>query len=179
MLEDPSWYNIGNWATMGTFVSFNGALNPAEPLSLEHWADSAATALTVVGGLKVSGSGKIVAKGVGDTVAQTVESTRVGRWMSKDEYNKMIETGRVQEGGGGQTYAAFSKDAFQKQAASDAIYVEFNVPASTYVVTNSELGWIKFVSPTSLEGRLAARKGIEIPSLPEAKDITLIGGKNE
>lgn len=97
--------------------------------------------------------------------------------MSMDEYNKMVKTGMVQEGGGGQTYAAFSKDAFMKQAGKDAVYVEFDVPSNSYVVTNKDLGWTRFKSPLSPEGKLAAKKGTEVPQIPSATNIQLIGGK--
>ncbi|MCT4545176.1 MAG: DUF6531 domain-containing protein [Vallitalea sp.] len=103
--------------------------------------------------------------------------TRVGRWMSTDEYNKMVKTGMVQEGGGGQTYAAFKKEGFMKQAANDAVYVEFDVPTSSFKITNPDLGWVRFKSPLSVEGKLAIRKGLPVPQLPKAENITLIGGK--
>ena len=41
MLEDPSLYNIGNWLTCGSFDTIKGAIAPEQPLSLQHWIDSA------------------------------------------------------------------------------------------------------------------------------------------
>ena len=131
-------------------------------------------------GVKVFSKGSKVLrfhnKGTSEAIANE-RMTRVGRWMNVDEYNKMMKTGMVQEGGGGQTYAAFTKDGFMKQAASDAVYVEFDVPTSSFKVTNPDSGWIRFKSPLSVEGKLAGKKGLPIPQFPKAENIKLIGGK--
>lgn len=52
MWEDPSLYNILNWATSGLLDTVKGTFAPEEPLSLQHWLDSASLALIVVGGYK-------------------------------------------------------------------------------------------------------------------------------
>lgn len=52
MMDDPSVYNIGNWITMGGLETAKGAVKPEEPLSAQHWLDSAATAVGVVGVVK-------------------------------------------------------------------------------------------------------------------------------
>lgn len=49
MLNDPSLYNIANWATAGLVDTVKGAVAPEKPLSAEHWIDSAATASLIVG----------------------------------------------------------------------------------------------------------------------------------
>lgn len=49
MLDDPSLYNIANWASSGYVGLVKGALHPDEPLSAQHWIDSAALALSLVG----------------------------------------------------------------------------------------------------------------------------------
>jgi hypothetical protein len=43
---------------------------------------------------------------------------RVGRWMSRAEYNAMLATGTVQEGAGGNAYVAFPADpaSYRSQA---------------------------------------------------------------
>ncbi len=99
---------------------------------------------------------------------------RVGRWMSELEYQKMIETGMVQPGGGGITYAAYTPEGYMSQAAVDSLYVEFEVPSTSFRETNKELGWVRFLSPDSPEGRLAAMKGLPIPQLPEAQNISVV-----
>ncbi|MBR5157192.1 MAG: hypothetical protein IKW59_05430 [Clostridia bacterium] len=67
MLENPSVYNVGNWLTMGLLDTAKGAINPDEPLSLEHWLNSAELAGMVVGGYefgKNSGVNSITTKNV-------------------------------------------------------------------------------------------------------------------
>lgn len=64
-------------------------------------------------------------------------------------------------------------DAFGKQAKNGAIYVEFDVPEKTLVPTNE--GWAKIVGTDSIEGRLAKRKGLEVPEMPTAQNIAIKG----
>lgn len=98
-------------------------------------------------------------------------TTRVGRWMSEAEYRAMLNSGRVQESYSGTTHVANPADAtaFINQAKPGAYYVEFNVPGASLKVTNE--GWAKVIGPNSLEGRLAARKGLPIPEMPPATYI--------
>jgi hypothetical protein len=114
-----------------------------------------------------------VAGGLAGALAETAvkETTRVGRWMSRTEYDAMIGSGRVQESFSGTTHVASPADAsaFINQAASGSLYVEFNVPTLSLKATNE--GWSKVLGPNSLEGRLAARKGLPIPQMPPATDI--------
>ena len=49
-----SFYDFGNWVTLGAFDTVKGAFAPKKPLSLQHWVDSVATvamAAPVVGGI--------------------------------------------------------------------------------------------------------------------------------
>jgi len=50
MMEDPSFFNIANWITMGLAESVRGTVDPNEPLSPEHWLSSLALAAAVYGG---------------------------------------------------------------------------------------------------------------------------------
>ncbi len=47
MLAEPSFYTIGNWATLGFFDLVHDTFQPDEPLSLEHWLNSLALASTI------------------------------------------------------------------------------------------------------------------------------------
>jgi hypothetical protein len=47
--------------------------------------------------------------------------------------------------------------------------VEFDVPSSSLKATQE--GWAKILSPSTLEGRLAAQKGLPVPQLPPATNI--------
>jgi hypothetical protein len=98
-------------------------------------------------------------------------NSRVGRWMSPAELAKMQETGRVQESFSGTTYVAFPSKptAFGSQAKPGSVYVEFDISLSS--LRQTKQGWAGIKGPQSLDGRLAAKKGWDIPQMPEAKNI--------
>ncbi|HGP1581456.1 TPA: RHS repeat-associated core domain-containing protein, partial [Salmonella enterica] len=97
----------------------------------------------------------------------------VGRWMGPAEYQQMLDTGTVVQSSTGTTHVAYPADidAFGKQAKNGAMYVEFDVPEKSLVPTNE--GWAKIVGPDSIEGRLAKRKGLPVPEMPTAENITV------
>ncbi|EHC7841562.1 type IV secretion protein Rhs [Salmonella enterica subsp. enterica serovar Typhimurium] len=101
----------------------------------------------------------------------------VGRWMGPAEYQQMLDTGTVVQSSTGTTHVAYPADidAFGKQAKNGAMYVEFDVPEKSLVPTNE--GWAKIVGPDSIEGRLAKRKGLPVPEMPTAENITVRGEK--
>ena len=105
-------------------------------------------------------------------VANARALTRVGRWMSSSEHEAMVETGMVQEGGGGTTYVAHPADSttYGRQAARGTRYVEFDVPHDS-VVPAGKTGWAQVPGPDSLYGRLAAMRGLPIPQFPRAVNI--------
>jgi RHS repeat-associated protein len=98
--------------------------------------------------------------------------TRVGRWMSSVEHEAMIETGMVQEGGGGTTYVAYPADpaAYGYQAARGTRYLEFDVPPDS-LTPAGKAGWAQIPGPDSLYGRLAAMRGLPIPQFPPAINL--------
>lgn len=102
---------------------------------------------------------------------------RVGRWMSSDEFAEMQQTGVVQESYTGTTYVAFpaNPEAFMNQAKPGAVYIEFDVPASS--IRKTKEGWAAIKGPKSLDGRLAAKKGLPMPEMPPATNITHIATK--
>ncbi|MCF3124860.1 RHS repeat protein, partial [Streptomyces arenae] len=108
------------------------------------------------------------------------EWTRVGRWMSDDEYNKMVSEGRVQPGAGDRSYVANPPDssAYGRQAAPGTSYVEYDVPLSS-LRPGGEPGWSQIEGPNSLRGRMAARKGLPLPEFPEVRNIEKIMTKEE
>ncbi|RKG65420.1 hypothetical protein D7V80_23335 [Corallococcus sp. CA054B] len=97
---------------------------------------------------------------------------RVSRWMSEVEYKAMQATGKVQQSFTGTTHVAYpaKPEAFMSQAKPGAFYVEFDVPMST--VKPTQQAWAKIVGPQSLEGRLAAKKGLPLPVIPDAENIS-------
>lgn len=66
--------------------------------------------------------------------------------------------------------------SFMNQAKSGSFYAEFNVPTSSVKLT-SEGGVAKIVGPNSLEGRLAAQKGLPPPEKPDATNIQHVATK--
>jgi hypothetical protein len=84
----------------------------------------------------------------------------------------MVETGMVQEGGGGTTYVAHPADstAYGPQAALGSRYVEFDVPRDA-VVPAGKTGWAQIPGPDSLYGRLAAMRGLSVRQFPPAINI--------
>lgn len=106
-------------------------------------------------------------------------TTRVGRWMSKEEYNKMILSGKVQMSGDNKVHVANPADinAFGKQAPKGSLYVEFDVLSNTISKGGKE-GWEIINGPNSLLDRLNAKKGLpRITEMPEATNITIEGSK--
>ena len=49
MFQDPNWYTIGNWLTLGFFDLVKGTFFPDEPLSLEHWLNALGLVSSVYG----------------------------------------------------------------------------------------------------------------------------------
>ena len=62
LINDPNPYNVGNWLTLGAFDTVKGAVQPEEPLSAQHWSDSAMTALMIMPALNVAGKSLSVVK---------------------------------------------------------------------------------------------------------------------
>ena len=108
------------------------------------------------------------------------DTTRVGRWMSQEEYSKMVETGKVQMSPNGNTsYVANPSDinAFGSQAKPGSIYVEFDVDSSRIYQAGND-GWGQIPGPGSLYDRLNIKKGLpQIEDMPNAYNIKIGGEK--
>ena len=105
-------------------------------------------------------------------------TTRVGRWMSKEEYVKMIETGYVQKPyNADQSYVANPADfnAFYKQAKPGTVYVEFDVP--TVSIKQTKDIWATIPGPNSIYSKLNVQKGLPPYEFPKVINIELIGEK--
>ena len=108
----------------------------------------------------------------------TPETSRVGRWMSKDEYNKMVETKHVQKPyNADQSYVANPADfnAYYKQASKGSVYVEFDVPSSSLKQTKDV--WAAIPGPNSIYSKLNILKGLKPYDFPKATNIRLVGVK--
>ena len=112
-------------------------------------------------------------------VKSGTDTTRVGRWMSQDEYDKMVASGKVQMSGDNKVHVANPADinAFGKQAPKGSIYVEFDVPSNTISKGGTD-GWGIINGPGSLLDRLNAKKGLpRITEMPNATNISIEGSK--
>jgi|GEM_PF-1155080 len=94
----------------------------------------------------------------------SLQTTRVGRWMSQAEYNAMKASGKVQESITGTTHVAnpADKSAFFRQARSGDMYVEFNVPASSLKQTGDS--WAKNSRPQNNRRKIGCKKWACYPS---------------
>ena len=107
------------------------------------------------------------------------DTTRVGRWMSEGEYEKMEKTKRVQMSDGNKVHVANPADinAFGKQAPKGSIYVEFNVPSNT-IFPGGKPEWGIIAGPNSLNDKLNRKKGLPpITEMPRAENIEIKGRK--
>lgn len=97
--------------------------------------------------------------------------------MSEAEHAAMVEKGLVQESFSGTTHVASpaTSAAYQAQARAGSVYVEFDVPASSLKATQE--GWAKILGPNTIEGRLAAKKGLPVPQMPAATNIEKLATK--
>ena len=77
VIQDPNWYTVGNWLTLGFFDTVKGAVQPEEPLSAQHWLDSLEVALVVVplGDALVSTAGSVVRNATKKTTSSVVKTT--------------------------------------------------------------------------------------------------------
>jgi hypothetical protein len=106
--------------------------------------------------------------------------TRVGRWMSAQEHEAMLNSGLVQPGRTGVINVARPADveSYMRQAAPGTRYVEFDVPESSLVPGGRE-GWATIPGPDSIYSRLNARRGLPPYEFPLALNIEWIASKLE
>ncbi|WP_260844948.1 RHS repeat-associated core domain-containing protein [Streptomyces sp. SLBN-31] len=155
-----------------------------EPITLctpdGHCEEQVPQGGTFAGGGGLLGNGSQAGRPVPQDAGAASESdlVRVGRWMSREEHSAMKDTGVVQEGAGGTTYVAHpaTPEAYGRQAAPGTGYVEFDVPRGS-LYPAGEPGWAQIPGPSSLQGRLALRRGQPIPQFPPALNIQWLMGK--
>lgn len=96
-------------------------------VQLTHGDNARATTRTVTacrdGNVRLV-AGASVAANAGDDL------TRVGRWMSQSEYDQMVKSSRVIEGGGGRTYVVRPPNP-ETYKPGKGVYAEFDVPTSS------------------------------------------------
>ena len=105
---------------------------------------------------------------------RTLTTTRVGRWMSTQEFSTMSNTEKVVEGAGGRTYVVNPPNpAAYNGASPGSVYVEFNVPKNS-LFPASKPEWSVIPGPNVSTGLY----GTPPASMPTATCIVcVIGGK--
>jgi RHS repeat-associated protein len=131
-------------------------------------------AIAVVGALKAA----VLIVKIGKAEEAVVDTTRVGRWMSKAEHEKMLASGKVQESFTGTTHVTNPANpaTFMRQAKPGSNYVEFDVPTSSVKAT-SENGVSKILGPRTTESRLAIKNGKPALQMPSCSNIQVCGSK--
>lgn len=111
---------------------------------------------------------------------KAASTTRVGRWMSTEEYQAMKSSGKVQMSPNGNTTSIANPadpSAFGNQAKPGTIYVEFDVPTNS-IRAGGNANWGQIPGPGSLWDRFNQSKGLPpITEMPNATNIQIMGGK--
>ena len=103
---------------------------------------------------------------------------RVGRWMSRNELEKMLKTGRVQSSEGGITHVTNPSDpeAF-KAAKKGSVFVEFDIDKDIIKPGGKE-NWGIIHGSGSPVDRFNIKKGLEgIKEMPKVYNIEIKGEK--
>ena len=88
-----------------------------------------------------------------------IETTRVGQWMSKTEYEQFLKTGEIPR----TNVLTNGKEGYMKQADMGDYYVEFDIDSSLLVQKDSNLGWSLIKSKNNMYIKLVEKKGITLP----------------
>jgi RHS repeat-associated protein len=109
-------------------------------------------------------------------VKSGVQMTKVGRWMTKAEYEIMKKSGQMIEGAGGQTFVSTGGSSSFKAASKGSVYVEFEVAANS-LLQGGKQGWYKALGPTAgkaMQSKLAKQGGQILPSVQNISNILKI-----
>lgn len=101
--------------------------------------------------------------------------TRVGRWMSRKEYNIMKNTGQMVEGAGGGTSVGIGGPNAFTPATKGSVYVEFDVPTSSLIQGGRE-NWLKVVGPNAgraMQTRVLKQGGTLLPKIANLSEVLL------
>ncbi len=105
---------------------------------------------------------------------------RVGRWMSKSEYEDLLATSRVQPGAGNVTSVSYpaSPASYGSQANPGSVYVEFDVPVNS-LIQGGRADWFTILGPDSTLAKALLRAGriTELPQFPSIYNIVLLAIK--
>lgn len=111
---------------------------------------------------------------IGETrIINEVSVTRVGRWKSSDELVQMQRSGKVVQGGGGQTFISTNGASdFKGTASTGSVYVEFDVPTNSLLKGGKD-GWFKLIVPDASKSQQFMLNKQGGTHLPEVKNISI------
>lgn len=105
---------------------------------------------------------------------------RVGRWMSRAEYDAMVTTGRTQPrlttGQDAVHVTRPSDPGAYRAAPAKSVYAEFDVD-DAQMTNGGTAGWAILYGPNSPLGTLAARKGTPLTAMPAVTNLVIIAVK--
>jgi len=106
-----------------------------------------------------------------------VNVTRVGRWMSSDELAQMQNSGKVIQGGGGQTFISTNGVSdYKATAPAGSVYVEFDVPTNSLLQGGKD-GWFKLIGPDASKSQQFMLNKQGGNQLPEVKNLKVVDKK--
>ncbi len=104
---------------------------------------------------------------------------RVGRWMSRAEYDAMAMADRMQPTLDGREMkhvtAPPDRSSF-RAAEAGSVFVEFDT-VDAQMATGGKQGWYIVYGPNSFHGRNATRNGRAVAALPDVKNVIIMETK--
>ncbi|MDF0716491.1 hypothetical protein PY092_10050 [Muricauda sp. 334s03] len=108
----------------------------------------------------------------GQTFMTTSETSRIGSWMTKAEYDIMVETSQLQKRSGGLTHVLLEGKEHYTDIVGK-IYVEFDIPANVTIARGSGKGWGIFYEKGSTRWNYFNEKGLNIAQ-PKVSNIQIV-----
>jgi hypothetical protein len=95
--------------------------------------------------------------------------------MSQAEYDAMVAEGKVQPtltGLDAKSVTSPSDPDAYRAAAPGSLFVEFDLSGSQ-LASGGTAAWFIVFGPNSIFGRLAAKRGVPLDGMPEARNIVI------
>ena len=100
---------------------------------------------------------------------------RVGRWMSRAEYDAMVKAGRLQPTLDGREMKHVTvppnSDGF-RAADPGSVFAEFDIDDAQRA-TGGRQGWLIFYGPNCIHGRQALQRGMRVTEMPTVQNIVI------
>ncbi|MBL6446734.1 hypothetical protein JMN32_10450 [Fulvivirga sp. 29W222] len=120
----------------------------------------------------------VISSYAGSTLINNTRWSRVGSWMPKSEFDEMIKVMRAQPRKGDLHHILLNgADGFRKQAKTGWVYVEYDIPANTFIGKGGNEGWGIIFGENSTFGKFYLKKGYEGIGMPEVKNVRIIETK--